>query len=155
MSHSSAYSKLYGTFIRHPAGLGERYRTPVGVVGRGERRLGRRRVGGVTGSIFDSGRFQELYVVHDWFPFASMYRVWFPAASYPNDVVMPDAAATGCVSWVTSPAAPAPGHVLFPVTDQGTVIASARTARASRRARRDVQPVRGQLVNRPLSHKWE
>ncbi len=44
-------------------------------------------------------------MVHQLVPVPSGYTVRFPAASYPNDVVMPDVADTGCVSEVSRPVA--------------------------------------------------
>jgi hypothetical protein len=53
-------------------------------------------------------------VSHHWLPFPSVYRVWFPAASYPNEVVMPLVADTGCTSWVTIPVGSSVNVVLLP-----------------------------------------
>lgn len=59
----------------------------------------------VAGSTRDSGRFQELYVVHQLLPFPSVDKVRLPAPSYPNDVVICEVADTGCVCEVSSPVA--------------------------------------------------
>ena len=47
------------------------------------------------GSTRDSRSPQLLYVYREWPPFPSVYSAWFPAASYPNDVVIPDELVTG------------------------------------------------------------
>jgi len=47
----------------------------------------------VAGSIWDWGRFQVLYAVRNAFARPSVNRVRFTAASYPNVVVIVEAAA--------------------------------------------------------------